>query len=137
MTHRALPRFPEPDSAAFWSAAREHSLAYQRCRDCATASFFVRAHCPNCGSLDLDLEASGGMGTIYSLTVVRRDGQPGFRERTPYITALVDLDEGIRMLTEIVAEDVGAVRIGQRVVVAWEDHDEGNIALFRPIPDRA
>jgi uncharacterized OB-fold protein len=128
-----MPRLPEPDSQAFWDAAGQHRLTYRRCRSCGAAVFFVRAHCPRCGSFDVDDEVSNGLGTIYSCTVVRRDGQPGFRDRTPYVTALVDLDEGFRILTEIATDDVDAVRIGQRVEVTWEDHDEGAIALFRPV----
>ena len=137
MTQRPLPRFPEPDSEAFWKATRDQLLTYRRCRSCDASIFFVRAHCPRCGSFDLDDVVSNGSGTIYSCTVVRRDGQPGFKERTPYVTALVDLDEGIRMLTEIVTDDVDAIRIGQRVALVWEQHDEDSIALFRPIDDPA
>lgn len=133
MTQRPLPRFPEPDSEAFWEATRRGVLTYRRCRSCHAAIFFVRSHCPRCGSFDLDDEVSGGVGTIYSCTVVRRDGQPGFKDRTPYVAALVDLDEGIRILTEIVTDDVDAVRIGQRVELVWEEHDDATVALFRPI----
>lgn len=86
-------------------------------------------------SFDLDEEVSSGIGIIYSCTVVRRDGQPGFKDRTPYVTALVDLDEGIRVLSEIVTDDVDAVRIGQRVELVWEQHDSATIALFRPVDE--
>lgn len=136
-TQRPLPRLPEPDSDGYWAATRERSLAYGRCRRCGAAIFFVRGHCPRCGSLEVDEQVSRGAGTVYSFTIVYRDGQPGFRERTPYVSALVDLDEGIRLLSEIVTDDVDAVRIGQRVEVVWEEHDEVNIALFRPIAAQA
>lgn len=137
MTTRPLPRQPEPDSESFWAATTRHELRYQRCRRCRRVVFFVRAVCPGCGSGDLDLELSQGAGTIYSFTVVRRDGQPFFRERTPYVYALVDLDEGFRVASEIVTQDVDRVAISDRVRLTWEDHDGVSIPLFQPAGERA
>lgn len=136
MTTRPLPRQPEPDSEPFWAATTRHELRYQQCRRCGRAVFFTRAVCPGCGSGDLELKLSRGAGTIYSLTVVRRDGQPFFRERTPYIYALVDLDEGFRIASEIVTRDVDRVAISDRVQLTWEDHDEVGIPLFEPAAER-
>ena len=130
MTTRPLPRQPEPDSAPFWAATTRHELRYQQCRRCRRVVFFTRAVCPQCGSDDLELKLSQGAGPIYSFTVVRRDGQPFFRERTPYVYALVDLDEGFRVASEIVTPDVSRVAISDRVQVTWEDHDEVSIPLF-------
>jgi uncharacterized OB-fold protein len=132
MTSRPLPRLPEPDSAAFWAATTKHELRYQQCRRCRRVVFFVRAICPGCGSDDLELKQSTGAGTIYSRTVVRRDGQPFFRERTPYVYALVDLDEGFRVASEIVTSDVDRVAISDRVQLTWEDHPDVSIPLFEP-----
>jgi hypothetical protein len=67
---------------------------------------------------------------------VRRDGQPFFRERIPYIYALVDLDEGFRVASEIVTPDVDQVAISDRVQLTWEDHDEVSIPLFEPAGER-
>ena len=67
---------------------------------------------------------------------MRRDGQPFFRERTPYIYALVDLDEGFRIASEIVTRDVNRVAISDRVQLTWEDHDEVSIPLFEPAAER-
>lgn len=136
MTTRPLPRQPEPDSESFWAATTRHELRYQQCRRCHRVVFFVRAVCPECGGDDLELKLSRGAGTIYSLTVVRRDGQPFFRERTPYVYALVDLDEGFRVASEIVTPDVDRVAISDRVRVTWEDHDEVSIPLFEPTGGR-
>ena len=133
MTERPLPRLPESDSQPFWDATKRHELLYRRCRSCEGTVFFVRAYCPTCGSDDLEDRLSAGAGTVYSCTVVRRDGQTLFRGRTPYVHALVDLDEGFRILTEIRTDDVDKVTIGDRVHVAWEDHDELSIPLFEPL----
>jgi uncharacterized OB-fold protein len=132
MTSRSLPRQPEPDSAAFWAATTAHELRYQQCRRCRRVVFFVRVICPGCGSDNLESKLSRGAGAVYSRTVVRRDGQPFFRERTPYVYALVDLDEGFRVASEIVTSDVDRVAISDRVQVTWEDHPDVSIPLFTP-----
>jgi hypothetical protein len=73
---------------------------------------------------------SAGFGTVYTYTVVRQHGHPFFRARAPYVVAYVDLDEGFRMLAEVVG-DPDTVQIGQRVAVDWEDHDEVSVPVFR------
>lgn len=133
MTERPLPRLPEPDSQPFWMGTAEREMRFRVCRRCGSVVFFIRRHCPTCGADDLEDRVSSGLGTVYSFTVVHRDGQPQFRGRTPYVHALVDLDEGFRILSEIVTDDVGRVAIGQRVHVTWEEHDEVNIPLFTTI----
>jgi len=74
---------------------------------------------------------TAGQGTVYSYTVIRQHGYPYFRGRLPYVIGLIDLDDGFRMLAEIDAPP-DDVRIGQRVSVAWEDHAELAVPVFRP-----
>jgi uncharacterized OB-fold protein len=125
---RPLPRFPEPDTEPFWSATKEHRLLYQVNPATGDVVFFPRR------AVDADLEwaESAGQGTIYTFTVIRQHGQPYFRSRVPYVVAFVDLDEGVRLLTEIVA-DPETVHIGARVSVDWEDHDELSVPVFRVV----
>jgi len=125
---RPLPKFPEPGTEPFWRATGEHRLLFRV--DPATGEAVpITRH-----GVDPQPEwrESAGTGTIYSFTVVRQHGQPYFRTRVPYVVAFVDLDEGFRMLTEIVAEP-DTVRIGQRVRVEWEDHDDLSVPYFRPV----
>ena len=130
-TGRPLPRFPEPDSAPFWEATRDRQLIYQICRNCAGIIFYPRRHCTHCTRGELEIRESAGRGTIYSFTVIRQSGHPFFRERTPYVVALVDLDEGFRLLTETLNDDGCQVAIGQRVRLNWDTYEEFNVPVFR------
>lgn len=132
---RPQPRFPEPDTQPFWEATKEHRLTYQTCRACSKVVFYPRAHCPHCGSRDLEWHDSKGLGTVYTYSVVRLNRHPAFADLGPYAVAYVDLDEGFRMLTNIVgvADPVKDVRIGMRVKVRWEDQESGiSLPMFEP-----
>jgi hypothetical protein len=92
--------------------------------------------CPHCLSTDWAFEPSTGRGTVYSYTVVHRPPQPGFDP--PYVLAIVDLDEGWSMLTNVVGVEPGDVRIGQRVAVRFEDvTDEVALPCFAPATGEA
>lgn len=131
---RPLPSLKDPDTGPFWEATRDHLLRFQRCASCGSIVFHPRRHCTNCLSTDLVWETSKGEGVIYTFSIVRQSWHPFFRGRTPYAVAWVDLDEGFRMMSNIVALDDPAseLSVGQRVVVEWEDHEELSIPLFRP-----
>ena len=130
---RPLPRFPEPDTEEFWNATKDHQLRYQVCGDCDGLVFFPRRHCTHCLGMNLSWKTSKGEGTIYTYSVVRQNYHPGFKERIPYIIAWIDLDEGFRMLSNVVGVDVANVSIGQRVSVEWEDYDTVSLPAFRPL----
>jgi uncharacterized protein len=122
---RPLPDLDEPDTGHFWRATAEHRLLYQVDPATGDMVFFPRRHPGG------EWRESAGVGTIYTFTVVRQHGHPFFRTRTPYAVGFVDLDEGFRMLAEI-GGDPDLVRIGQRVTVDWEDHEEVSVPVFRP-----
>ena len=131
---RPQPRFPEPDTQAFWDATKEHKLTFQVCNNGHTV-FFPRAHCPTCGSRQLSVKESKGEGTVYTFSVVRLNRHPAFAPLGPYAVAYVDLDEGFRILTNVVNVDdpTTDVKIGQRVKVAWDDQESGiALPLFAP-----
>jgi uncharacterized protein len=130
---RPLPRFPEPDTQPFWDETKNHRLTYQVCRDCDSVIFHSRRTCTTCGSMNLDRRASVGVGTVYSYSLVPSNRMPGFAELGPYAVALIDLDEGFRMVSNVVGTRPGGVHIGQRVRVTWEDQ-EGvlSLPLFEP-----
>ena len=132
---RPTPTFPEPDTEAFWEATKEHELRYQVCDDCGGIVFYPRRHCTHCMSLNLSWKVSSGEGTVYAYTVIHQMGQPAFKDRVPYAVAWIDLDEGFRLLSNIVGIDNPSsdVKIGQRVQVAWEDQEDGlSLPLFEP-----
>lgn len=125
-----LPSLTEPDTGPFWKATAQHRLIYQVCRNCEGVVFYPRGHCTHCTSADLEWRQSDGRGAIYTHSVVRDNRQPGFAELVPYVVALVDLDEGFRMLSRIVDVDVDQVRIGDRVELRWNDQGEVSLPEF-------
>jgi uncharacterized OB-fold protein len=126
---------PLPDvtgeAGPFWQACSRHELLLQRCRSCQTLQFYPRALCSTCWSTDLAWEPSTGSGSIYSFTIVHRAPTPVFAAMTPYVIALVSLDDGVRMLSHIVGAPANAVQIGARVKLAFDDlTDEVSLPVF-------
>ena len=119
MYEKPLPTV-DPESAPYWSALKENRLILKYCRDCGRHHFYPRALCPHCHSDALEWSDARGTGSIYSFTVARRPAGAAFKADAPYVVAVVELDEGARMMTNIVTDDVNAVRIGQRVAVHFD-----------------
>lgn len=132
---RPMPRLNELDTKPFWEATKNKQLTYQKCDACGTVVFYPRRHCTGCTSGQLSWHTASGKGTIYSYSVVRQSYHPFYRDKTPYAVAWVDLDEGPRLLSNIVGinDPQSDIRIGQKVEVEWEEHEELCIPLFRPV----
>ena len=115
-----------PETLPFWEAAAAGRLLLKFCRQCGRTHWYPRALCPHCHSSDLEWRESAGWGSVYSFTVVRR-AEP------PYVLAYVQLEEGPRLLTNIVDCDPDSVQIGQRVSVTFRPAAEGRaMPVFRP-----
>ena len=126
---------PEPSELTreFWEAARRHVLVRPRCRECGASFFTPQVACPACLSEDWDYQPSSGRGKVYSATVVHRAPFPGLP--TPYHVAIVDLEEGWSMLTNIVGVPDTATPIGTEVEVTWVEVDaELTLPAFTPVP---
>ena len=121
---RPLPVL-DADSEEFWNAAQRSELVIQRCRNCQRAQYYPRVVCRHCSSDQLDWIRSSGRGTVYSVTTSRRAAGPSMAEHVPYVVALVDLEENVRMLTNIVGADALDTHIGDAVRVGFEDIGEG------------
>jgi uncharacterized OB-fold protein len=125
----------QPETAAFWEATARGVLLVQRCQECGTAIWYPRFLCPACHSTRLAYMESSGTGTIYSLTVTSR-GILEYKDCGPYVLAFVELDEGPKMLTNIVEADPAQLYIGQRVEVVFHDTGTGAaLPRFRPVSD--
>ncbi len=135
MTYTKPLPIVDGDSAPFWAAAREGRLAIPRCEDCGRYHFYPRVLCPHCHSDRVAFHDVSGEGCIYSFTVHHRAAGPAFESDLPYVVALVDLDEGVRMLTNIVPGPIERVKIGARVRVRF-DHatDEITLPKFDVLP---
>jgi uncharacterized OB-fold protein len=123
---------PEPESAEYWRALRQGRLLVQRCRDCGRHQLYPRDRCTACRGQVEWVQASG-RGTVHSFTVIRQQHQRPFRDWVPYVVALVDLEEGPRLMTNIVGVDPEDVSIGMAVRARFEAvSEEAGIALFEP-----
>ncbi|MGY1498729.1 Zn-ribbon domain-containing OB-fold protein [Streptomyces sp. QTS52] len=125
-------RFDIPEIDAFtrpyWDAAAEGRLLLRRCGGCGRAHHYPREFCPYCWSEDVVWETASGLATLYTWSVVHRNDLPPFGERTPYVAAVVDLDEGPRMMTEVVDGTEGELRVGMGLEVAFRE----GVPVFRP-----
>jgi hypothetical protein len=129
---KPLPRVDE-ESRGFWEALARHELYIQRCRDCGTIRFPPRAVCSKDLSDNTEWMRATGRGTVYTFTVTHQNHAPGFRDELPYVLAVVELDEGPRLMTNVVGCAPDAVRIGMRVIVEYEDvTPEMTLPKFRP-----
>ncbi|HEV2122756.1 MAG TPA: Zn-ribbon domain-containing OB-fold protein [Chloroflexota bacterium] len=132
---RALPQ-PDPVTQPYWDSLRRHALQLQRCNACGRFVFYPRAACPACLNGTLEWVPASGRGTLYTYTIVHRAPSPEFQAQTPYIVALVDLEEGVRLLTTLVnvPPDPDQVNIGMPLEIVYDDLNlEITLPRFRPI----
>jgi uncharacterized protein len=124
-----------PEVKNFWDATAEGRLLLPRCEDCQTVIWYPRPYCPACASLKVGWFEASGRGSIYSFTVNRR-GQAdlsAYREAGTYVLAYVELEEGPRVMTNIVDCDPDSVKIGQQVEIVFHDTGQGTaLHRFRP-----
>ncbi|MEU6432370.1 MaoC family dehydratase N-terminal domain-containing protein [Microbispora sp. NPDC046973] len=119
------------DNAFWFEAAREHRLVIQRCAGCATLRHPPGPCCPHCGSFEWDVAEASGGGHVYSYVVAHHPRHPAFEY--PLIVAVVELDEGTRLVTNLVGVEPGGVEIGMPVVLDWLDADPDlSLPVFRP-----
>ena len=125
----------QPEVKVFWDATTQGKLLLPKCTKCRGYIWFPRPFCPACGSLSIEWVQASGRGTVYSYTINRRGGGdlPEYKEAPPYVLAYVQLEEGPRVMTNIVDCDVESVRIGQAVEVVFHDTGAGTaLPRFRP-----
>ena len=133
---RPLPQ-PTPETRAFWDGCRRGELLLPRCRDCGRFHFYPRAMCPHCWSTSLESVKASGKGRLYSYVINHRPA-PGFEDRTPYIIAVVELEEGVRILSNLVGVEPDPARLplDMPVEVTFEEvSPDITLPLFRPIGD--
>jgi uncharacterized OB-fold protein len=117
---RPLPT-PSPLTTGFWEAAREHRLVVQRCDACGTLRHYPQPMCANCHSMDWTWTELSGRGTIYTFTVTHQVFHPAWAGHVPYVVATIELEEGVRLVSDLPSEDVDDVAIGRAVEVFFED----------------
>jgi uncharacterized OB-fold protein len=135
MTH-PLP-YASWETRGWWEGCGRGELVLQRCLSCGAVQHKPRAVCAKCLTDSVEHFVASGQGTVHTFTVTHQNAVPPFRDHVPYVLAYVELDEGPRVLTNIVGCDPDEVRIGQRVVAdyATSDRDDGEpfaVPRFRP-----
>ena len=118
---------------AFWNATAQGRLVLQKCSSCGTVAWPHRRHCPACWTETLVEFDASGRGTVYSFTIVRK-GQMDYKDAAPFVIAYVELDEGPRVMTNIVECEPDKVTVDMPVEVVFHDTGHGNaLYRFRPV----
>jgi uncharacterized protein len=137
---RPAARRPRPvvnrDNAGFWEGVEQHRLLLQRCTDCATLRFPWLPGCNACGGPDWETVQASGEGTVYSYVVMHHPPFPAFTP--PYAVALIELAEGVRMISNVVGTPYDKVRVGMPVRLEFRSYDEELVLpVFRAPRDAA
>lgn len=132
---KPLPKQEDPAlTQPFWDAARRHELMIPRCARCDAYFWYPRAACPSCLREDWEWTPVSGRGRLHSFTVVRQPGNPAFEPDVPYAYAIVQLDEGVRMISNIVdCEIPDGLAVDMPLEATFDDvTDEWTLVKFRP-----
>lgn len=131
MTETLEQPYGDPLSQPFWDAALRGELALQRCRSCGAHQFYPRPYCLACNADGLEWVAASGRARVYSQTTVHVAAGPDFE--APYVVAVVELEEGPRLTTNLVG---GACAIGDRVRVVWRERPGAPpLPVFEPVEE--
>lgn len=120
MTDFPLPK-ADAQTRPFWDGCQAGQLLCQRCAACGTVQFTPRASCQHCHASALEWQESTRLGTVMTYTHVYRAPIPAFRDKTPYVIAILDMDEGFRLMVNASAQVTDSIRIGSRVRVGFND----------------
>jgi len=134
----AFPQHLRPpvdgSTSAFFRAAARGELRLPRCRDCAAYAWPPTRHCPSCGRDAIDWVLASGRGVVHTFTVVRQSPESYFQAKVPYVVAMIDLDEGPRLMSALADCAVESVRIGMSVAVAFVEAGDGlTLPVFAPV----
>ncbi len=132
MTARREP--PVSDEAVpFWDATREQRFVLPWCNECERAIWYPRTVCPRCLGDAVEWHDDAGTGTVYAASVQSKPGPGREIDDGPYVVVLVDLDAGVRMMSNVVGCPPDEVAAGMRVAIAWEPLSDGrHLPVFRP-----
>ena len=124
---------PNPETAPFFDGARQGQLRLQVCADCGQWSYPLIHICGQCGSFNIEWRDASGRGTVYAHARLARPYHPRHQDRLPLVLAEVDIEEGLRLMTNIVDVDPAELRVGQQVEAAFETFPDGGVLpVFKP-----
>jgi len=127
---------PLPDvddvNRPYFEGTAAGELRVCHCHSCGALFRFNHAWCPSCWSQDLGFKVSSGRGKIEAYTVVYQAPYPAFDDRLPYVIALITLDEGVRMMSNVIGCAPDAVKVGLPVKVTFEKRGPVSLPMFVP-----
>jgi uncharacterized OB-fold protein len=124
---------PTPDTQPYWDAARNHQLALPECLSCRRFYFYPRDHCPVCSGREVRWRAVSGRGFLYTYVIAHHPA-PGFEADAPYVIAVVELEEGPRMMANIVGiePDPALLELDMPLEVVFTERGPMTVPNFRP-----
>jgi uncharacterized OB-fold protein len=126
------------EALPFWDATREQRFLLPWCTDCDAAIWYPRATCPQCLGTAVEWRDDVGEGTVYAASVHSKPGPGRDPDDGPYVVVLVDLDAGVRMMSNVVGCPPDEVGAGMRVAIAWEPLSDGrHLPVFTPVTGTA
>lgn len=130
---KPLPQ-PNADNRPFWDACKDHELKFQKCLGCGLIRWPAAFICPECHSDRTEWVKVSGMGKVYTFTIYHQVFHPGFEKDVPYVTASIALEEGPRILSNIVNCKPEDIYCEMPVRVVWEDvSPEFSLPKFEPL----
>ena len=131
------PRFDLPttdrETQPFWDGLKEGKFLLRHCNACGRDHYYPRPFCPSCWSDDVSWREASGRGSLYTYSVVHVNDLPPFGERVPYVAAIVELEEGPRVMTNLEGVPFDTLRCGMAVEVEFRAiSDDVTIPVFRP-----
>jgi uncharacterized OB-fold protein len=124
---------PDAETEPFWDACKEGRFLLKHCNACGEDYFYPRPFCPECWSSDVEWKQASGDGKVYTFSVVRQNDLPPFPERVPYVAAIVELDEGPRVMTNVEGVPFDELTCGMPLVLDFKEIADGvTIPVFRP-----
>lgn len=129
MANYFAPRVSE-DTKLFFDNIKEHKLVFQKCKKCGKLRWPASYLCPSCLSEEVEEVELKGTGTIYSIVKFHKPFHPSIADKVPYLTAEIDLDEGVRIIANVISEEA---KIGDKVKATYEDFEDYSKVNFEVI----
>jgi uncharacterized OB-fold protein len=129
---------PQPESEFYWEKAKQRELWLRSCQDCRQIYFYPRDICPECFSRSTTWIQSSGKGILHTFAIVHRAAYPAFQDDLPYIIAIVELEGGARIPTNLVGiePDPEKIEVGMTVEVTYDDVSEDiTLPKFKPVSE--
>jgi uncharacterized protein len=133
--NRPLPSPITPEAQPYWDGLKENKLMLPKCDDCGKPFFYPRALCPNCHSRNISWMQASGRGKLYSFQIAHRSLSRAFKVELPCVMAMIELEEGPRMMSNLIniEPDPSVIKCDMPVEVVFEkQNDDITLALFQP-----